>query len=153
YKWLHFSNNVQYTNTKRNTIEELSNYSNTFNWTRNIPAIYPIYKHNADGSVQLDPYTGKRVYDDGTINTDSKGNVINDARAYGSNMNPLVTQKEDLRENTVDILTNNSAVTLTLPYDFEVSSNLTYGKEWADITHFQSPLLGDAKSFGGRVRK
>lgn len=153
YKWLHFSNNVQYTNTKRNTIQELSNYSNTFNWTRNIPAIYPIYKHNADGSVQLDPYTGKRVYDDGTINTDSKGNVINDARAYGSNMNPLVTQKEDLRENTVDILTNNSAVTLTLPYDFEVSSNLTYGKEWADITHFQSPLLGDAKSFGGRVRK
>lgn len=153
YKWLNFSNNVQYTNTKRNVVAEGSNYSNTFNWVRNIPAIYPIYKHNADGSVQLDPYTGKKVYDDGAVNTDANGNVINEARAYGANLNPLVTQNEDLHENNVDILTNNSAVTITLPYDFEISSNLTYGKEWLDAVTFLSPLLGDAKSFGGRVRK
>lgn len=41
FDWLKFSNNAQYTSTKRNSVAEGSNYSNTFAWTRKIPVIYP----------------------------------------------------------------------------------------------------------------
>lgn len=153
YKWLKFSTNAQYTNTKRNSIREANNFSNTFQWTRSIPPVFPIYKHNADGSVMTDPYSGAKLYDDGLTLKDKEGNVINGARSYASFMNPLATQNEDKREVTTDLFNNNSLVTISLPYGFEFASNLTFNKIWQTQDEFNAPVMGDAKSVGGRSDK
>lgn len=150
FDWLKFSNNAQYTSTKRNSVSEGGNYSNTFAWTRNIPVIYPVYRHNADGSLATNPFTGARLYDDGSVFRDKNGQIINGARIYGATMNPLVTQNENLDRTIGDRLNNSSAITITLPKGFEISSNFTLGKEWYHSTLYYSPLLGDAKNVGGR---
>lgn len=154
YSWLKFSNNVQYTHTKRNQIEETGAYANTFNWVRNIPTIYPLYRHDAEGNIVKNPFTGAYVYDDGATYKDPvTGAELNGARAFGANMNPLVTQNDNRYETISDLLNNSSAVTITLPHGFEISSNLTIGKAWHNQTEYQAPTLGDAKVMGGRSEK
>lgn len=150
FDWLKFSNNAQYTSTKRNATPEGREYSNSFQWTRQMPAIYPLYKRNADGSIATNPFTGARIYDDGTVNVAPDGKtVINGARIFGATMNPLVTQNENLNQTIADFINNNTSLTVSLPYGFELSSNFTLTKEFYHSTDFQTPLLGNAKSVGG----
>lgn len=153
YPWLKFENNIQYTNTDRNAIIEGNNYTNTFSWTRYMPPIYPVYKRDINGDIVVDPFTNKKVYDDGTVNFDPNGNLVNGARAYAGNMNLVATQREDMREFITDMLTDDAGLTVLLPFDFELSSNLTLSKNWNKNTRFQTPILGDALAFGGRSTK
>ncbi len=44
-------------------------------------------------------------------------------------------------------------MTISLPHNFELASNLTLAKEWYEYTTFQNPLIGDAKDYKGRSTK
>lgn len=153
YSWLKFDNNVQFTNSKRNSTRETGAYANTFSWTRNMPPIYPIYKRDINGDIMHDPITGEKIYDDGTQNRTADGKLINDGRAYAGNMNLVASQREDVRDRHTSILNNNTNITILLPYDFELASGLTIAKGWHEYTTFQTPLIGDAKTFRGRSSK
>lgn len=139
--WLKISASSQLSRTEtQNVSDEEDNYSNPFMWTRKIAPIYPVYKHN----------------DDGTIMRDSKGNLMYDdslSRQYAGGMN-LIKQLELNRiEYNQFYITQNFRADVTLPVGFTFSTTATFNGNWSRWTDFKSPLVGDGQAYGGILSK
>ena len=86
-KWLKIGTNLSYTYSDsqapdNQTADDWSSSGNLFFITNSIAPIYPMYVRNADGSIQINPTTGYRVYDAGSTTNFSRptftGNAARD---------------------------------------------------------------------------
>ncbi len=84
-KWLKGGLNIQYAHaTMSNPCQDDNAANNGFLFVQQTPSIYPVYVHNADGSIVTDPLTGKYMFDYGEprVAGDSNG------RLYSYGINP-----------------------------------------------------------------
>lgn len=146
YNWLKFSNNIQFTATKRNVNASGSTMANTFYFLRSMPPIHPIYKHDAEGKIMYD-IDGNKVYEDGK---EIPG--VSLARKELNNLNVVASQNDDMDRTNSYVLNNAANLTAILPWDIIVSTNATYTGEFYRGTYRQAPF-GDAAMYHGRIRK
>lgn len=117
--------------------------TNPFYYTRVMGPIFPIWKRNADGTFQIDPNTGKRVFDMGA----------SPARPYAPNSNLVATLPLDDRSFKRDELSVRSYAEFKFLKDFtfKVSANSDITGTYA--TTYQNNQLGDAQNVKGRSTK
>ena len=86
-KWLKGGLNIQYSYASvSNPVQDDNAANNGFLFVNEIPPIYPVYVHNADGSIAIDPKTGGKMYDYG----DNGNSAIDEegGRPYSFGINP-----------------------------------------------------------------
>ena len=84
-KWLKGGLNIQYAYAQANDpVQDDAAANNGFLFLQQTPPIYPVYVHNADGSIVIDPLTGKYMYDYG----DSRNPGDATGRLYSWGINP-----------------------------------------------------------------
>ncbi len=109
------SSSLSYSNTTSNTPTSSGNsYTNSFQWSRGIAPIYPVYGYTATGQPIYDN-NGEKVYDFG--NGEYGG-----TRVYGAGIHPLASNKLDIKERITDNFNSN----LSLRYNFLEDFNFTY---------------------------
>ncbi len=142
YDWLKISASSQLAKTKTNyAADERGNYSNTFQWTRSIAPIYPVYAHDDKGAILIDKKTGEKVYD-ASLN-----------RAYAGGMNLIGQQELNRQYYDNYYLTQNFRTDIDLPKGFKFNSTATFYANWYRYTDFKNPLIGDGKAYGGILDK
>ncbi len=146
YKWLTFSNNVQFTATKRNINASGSSMANTFYFLRAMPPIHPIYKHDANGEIMYD-MDGNKLYEDGKAIPG-----VSLARTELNNLNVVASQNDDMNRTNSYVLNNTANFTAVLPWNIVISTNATYTGEFYKTTYRQA-AFGDAAMYNGRIRK
>lgn len=141
-KWLRLSASSQFAKTTaRNASDEDINFSNTFQWSRMIAPIYPIYKHDETTGEILRDEKGELRYDD-SLN-----------RKYAGGMN-LVKQNElNVQKNVNYYLTQNARMDVQLPFDLKFSTTATFNGNWWRYTDMKNPLVGDGQAYGGILVK
>lgn len=96
-KWLKGGLNIQYSYSSiSNPVQDDKAANNGFLFYLQTPPIYPVYRHNEDGSIVIDPRTGENMYDYGepTKAGDSNG------RLYSYGINPVGALRWD-KQKTV----------------------------------------------------
>ncbi len=147
YDWLDFNTSAQISKTVSNWTQTGTAYTNTFQWTRRIAPIYPVYRRDGDGKIILD-HAKKNMYDFGEV---QQG--VNGARAYGSFSNPVATQNEDMDERTTYYFSESSNVIIKLPYNLTLSGNLAFDGEWWSRGIYVTPLGGSGATYNGLLRR
>lgn len=139
--WLKITASSQLSRTEtQNVSDEEDNFSNPFMWTRMIAPIYPVYKHNSDGTIARDK-NGNLLYDDSL------------GREYAGGMN-LIKQLELNRiEDDQFYLTQNFRADVKLPAGFSFNTTATFNGNWSRWTDFKNPLVGDGQAYGGIISK
>lgn len=102
-KWLKANLNLAYSYTNFNSPDQDGDgaMNNGFFFLNAIPAIYPVYQRNPDGTIATDPRTGGPAFDYG--DTDLAGNSI--GRKFGMGINPagaVLVDKENQKQHEVD---------------------------------------------------
>lgn len=140
--------NLSYAHTVTNTVlQNSSQYSNIFMFAQNIAPIYPVYLYDQTNGQLIRNAKGQREYDYG-LPYPQYG--INSARPYGSMSNPLGTMRDDKRERIYDYVSGKANAIVNLPYNFKVTSNISYDLYNYNALDFMTPLAGDAASVNGR---
>lgn len=84
-KWLKGGLNIQYAYASMsNPCQDDQAANNGFLFVQQTPSIYPVYVHNADGSIVIDPLTGTYMYDYGEPRVAGDAN----GRLYSYGINP-----------------------------------------------------------------
>ena len=114
-KWFSIGSNVSFSrvhNTAPKTASD-SYSSNPFYFKRNIAPIYPIHRHKADGSYELDEQ-GNKIYDHNYL------------RPYNGGFNPV--QEGELDHSTFDrdAITSRSFAEFTFIPELKLRTNLSY---------------------------
>ncbi|MCQ2335456.1 MAG: SusC/RagA family TonB-linked outer membrane protein [Paludibacteraceae bacterium] len=139
-KWLKGGLNMAYTYSTMNAVGQGDNMNNGFNYVNTIPAIYPVFLYNEDGSIQVDPKTGGNAYDYGM----QEGS----GRAFGTGINPAGSLRYD-RDNTVmHQVTTNGFLEFKFYKDLKLTVNagaMYYGGLNSEYTN---AFYGDAAGIG-----
>lgn len=143
--WLKLTASSQFSHADiLNEIREETNFSNTFQWTRRIAPIYPVFQHDANGKLEYYP-DGKPRYDSGDPR---KG--INGTRAY-STLN-LVEQQNRNKTQTVNTsLIENLRADLDFGAGFKFNTTATYTSIWNKYVEYKNPQVGDGRAYGGQA--
>lgn len=143
-KWLKGSLNMAYTYSSKNAVGQGDNMNNGFAYVNGIPAIYPVYLYNADGTIQTDPKTGGYAFDYGM--TEGSG------RGFGTGINPAGSLIYD-RDNTVQHqFTGNGMLEIKFYKDLKLTINAGVRYQGYTNSEFTNAYYGDAAGIG-RVYK
>ena len=113
-----------------------SAYSNPFSTARYMAPIYPIYSHNADGSIA----------------TDQNGEYVYDTKSdYLSNRNIAYELRKDQDTRKRNVLNGTAYLTLNLPYDFSVTIKGNLAHASSTRQQYNNPEIGDGAANGGRL--
>lgn len=108
---------LAYANTITNTPTSSGNsYTNSFQWSRSIAPIYPVYGYTPTGNPVYNN-DGTRAYDFGTADDEFNG-----VRVYGAGIHPIASNTLDIRERTTDNFNSN----ISLKYNIFKNLNFTY---------------------------
>lgn len=146
YDWLKVSSGSQLAKTRSNFVRDGTAYANTFQWTRSIAPIYPVYRHDAEGKIVMD--ADGKVYDDGSSNDGVHG-----PRQYAANMNLPAQQRMNKNEYTNLYLTQNFRADVVLPFGFNFNTTATYYLKSWNQSDFKNPKLGDGAAYDGILEK
>ena len=137
-KWITVGVNLNGAISKRhfNDNAKGSYYSNPFNTARYMAPIYPIYSHNADGSIATDKY-GNYVYD-----TESD---------YLDNRNIAYELRTDTDTRKRNVLNGTAYATVNLPYDFSLTIKGNLAHTSSTRQTYNNPEIGDGATSGGRL--
>ena len=95
-KWLKGGLNIQYAYSRMsNPVQDDNAANNGFLFVQQTPPIYPVYVHNADGTIMKDPLTGKNMYDYGEPQVAGDGT----GRLYSYGINPAGALEWDKQIN------------------------------------------------------
>ena len=84
-KWLKGGLNIQYSYAKMsNPVQDDDAANNGFLFVNQIPPIFPVYVHDAEGNIIIDPQTGRYMYDYGSNGREEVGQ----GRPYAFGINP-----------------------------------------------------------------
>lgn len=146
YDWLKVAASSQLSKTRMNAVADGGAVANTFNWTRTIAPIYPVYKHDAEGKFVLK--NGEKLFDDGAA---VKG--VNGNRAYNPDRNLPAQQRLDRDETKRIYLVQNFRSDVILPWNFKFNTTATYNYRSSLNTEFKNPKIGDGAAYGGILQK
>lgn len=120
-KWLTVGTNASYTKENRQySFSTGGGGGNPLYFARNIAPIYPIHRHNADGSYILDN-EGNRIYDYGTSNNYAFN------RSFLDKYNPVYQSSGlDLYLEDANSLTTRNFFTIKLLPELKLTANYTY---------------------------
>ena len=114
-KWFSIGSNVSFSRVHNTAPKRASDSysSNPFYFKRNIAPIYPIHRHKADGSYELDEQ-GNKIYDHNYL------------RPYNGGFNPV--QEGELDHSTFDrdAITSRSFAEFTFIPELKLRTNLSY---------------------------
>ncbi len=139
-KWFKGNVNLAYTYYSLNNPNQAGDgaMNNGFYYINAVPAIYPVYMRNADGTIAIDPRTGLQMYDYGNENQRSFGMGINPA---GS----LRLDKENQVQHEVDAKTS-LEFKLYKGLKFILNAGLHYyNNRYTEVTN---KYYGDAAGIG-----
>lgn len=143
-KWLKGGLNMSYTYSSLNNPGQGDNMNNGFAYVNGIPAIYPVFLYNADGTIQKDPKTGNNAYDYGMREGEGRG--------FGSGINPagaLLYDKQRTKQHQV-LASGNLEFKLYDGLKLDVIVGAQYvGSNTSDLTN---KFYGDAAGIG-RIAK
>lgn len=134
-KWITFGGSVDMTHAIMDNTETGTNYLSPFNWIREMAPIYPIYKHNPDGSYVLDD-TGEKIFD------------YEGSRPYSMGRHVIA---ETLWNDSVrkrDAVSTRANVRLTLLEGLTFTVNAGFDKQNRFDRRTESPKLGDGAPAG-----
>jgi TonB-linked SusC/RagA family outer membrane protein len=137
-KWFKTGLNIAATSQAQNynSAAYSSYYSNPFYATRYNAPVYPIYSHNADGSIMLDE-NGNKVFD-----------TTSD---YLSNRHIIFERLNDVEKNQRLTVDATAFATFVLPYGFDFT--VKGAKNYTDRRRakYDNPEIGDGASSNGRL--
>ncbi len=142
--WLKGSMNVSYTYSEKNAAGQDETMNNGFAYVNGIPAIYPVYLYNEDGTVKVDSKTGESAYDYGMI----EGN----GRAFGTGINPAGSLRYDRDQTQNHHLSGISSLEFTLYDGLKLTVNAGVQFQFAKASQYVNAYYGDAAGVG-RTRK
>lgn len=139
-KWLKGGLNMAYSYSKTNAVGQGGNMNNGFNYVNTIPAIYPVFLYNDDGSIQVDPKTGGYAYDYGM----QEGS----GRAFGTGINPAGSLRYDRDNTLLHQVTANGFLEVKFYKDLKLT--VTAGSMYAGLTNseYTNAFYGDAAGIG-----
>ena len=137
-KWLKAGLNLSGSTTKRsyNASASGSAYANPFYITRYMAPVYPLFMHNADGSLALDEF-GNKQYDV--------------TSSYLSNRNVAYELRNNKQESRRNVLNGQAFVTLSLPYGFAVTVKGDMSNSTSNNKKYDNPHIGDGATNNGRL--
>ena len=113
-------------------------FANPFHLLRFEAPIYPIYLHNADGSIVLDD-SGEKVYD--TVSE------------WRSNRHIIYERLRDFERNARMTLDAAAFATFTLPFGFEFTAKANTNFRTRQYKKYDNPEIGDGATNNGRFRQ
>ncbi|MDE6012910.1 MAG: TonB-dependent receptor [Prevotella sp.] len=137
-KWVTTGLNLNATISKRhfNDSAKESYYSNPFYTARYMAPVYPVYMHNADGSIQYDA-NGEAIYDT--------------TSPYLDNRNIAYELRRDYDEQRRNVLDGTAFLTLNLPYGFSATVRGNMAHRTNNRTHYNNAEIGDGATNNGRL--
>ena len=137
-KWITAGVNLNGAISKRhfNNNASGSAYANPFSTARYMAPIYPLYLHNADGSIATDKY-GEYIFD-----TTSE---------YLNNRNIAFELRKDKDTRKRNVLNGTAYLTLNLPYDFQLTVKGNLAHRSSTRQEYNNPEIGDGASNNGRL--
>lgn len=139
-KWLKGNLNASYAYSTMNAAGQDGNMNNGFAYVNGIPAVYPVYLYNEDGTIKHDDRTGGLAFDYGMHEGSGRG--------FGSGINPAGSLLYD-RDNT---LQHHFTAAGMLEFKFYKDLKLTVnaGLTYLGITNseFTNAFYGDAAGIG-----
>jgi len=137
-KWITTGLNLQGTVSEQhfNTNASSNAYANPFYVARYMAPIYPVYMHNADGSLQYD----------------LEGNPIFDTTSdYLDNRNIAYELRHDKDEQRRNVIDATAYVNVNLPYDIVLSVKGNMAHRTNNRTRYNNPEIGDGATNNGRL--
>ena len=113
-----------------------SYYANPFYIARYQAPVYPMYKHNEDGSYVLDA-NGEKILDTESVYLDNR-NIVYE----------LDADKQERRRNTLD---GTIALNFHLPFNIGVHVLANMDNSTTNRMSYNNPLIGDGATNGGRL--
>ena len=147
-KWLKVGASLAYTNSDSRYPGEQTNTSssgNAFYIANEIAPVYPFYVRNADGSIALDPTSGRPVYDYGD------GSSTNNTRNFMSMSNPMSDLLYNDEEYLMDIFNGKWFAEITPVKGLKLTASLG---THIDNTRYHSvgnARYGQSASYGGNA--
>ncbi len=141
-KWLKGNLNMNYSYSELNDPGQSGDgtMNNGFYYVNCIPAIYPVFERNADGTIKKDSKTGLNAYDYGM----NEG----EGRLFGSGINPAGALQLDKQKTITHQLQTTGMLEVQFYKDLKLTANvgLTYvGQNASELTN---PYYGDAAGVG-----
>ena len=139
-KWLKAGLNLNATtqNQNYNSNAYSSYYANPFYQLRYEAPVYPIYAHNADGSIMVDE-NGDKVYD-----------LTSDWR---TNRHIIYERLNDYQRNHRLTLDAAAFTTFILPYGFDVTFKANTNFRQRQSKKYDNPKIGDGATNNGRLNQ
>lgn len=117
-------------------------FSNTFQWTRRIAPIYPVFQYDKDWNPIFDPNTPSGLaYDFGTPQIFSDGSSRG-ARQYAVGEHPLAVIENTIETNERDNFNGGMSAQIDLPFDIKFKYVMNYLSEGNQGTDFTKPGAG-----------
>ena len=139
-KWLKGNLNASYAYSTMNAAGQGSNMNNGFAYVNGMPAIYPVYLYNEDGTIKKDERTGGLAFDYGMHEGSGRG--------FGSGINPAGSLLYDRDYQSQHHFTASGMLEVKFYKDLKLTVNagLTYlGNTQSEFTN---AFYGDAAGIG-----
>ena len=118
-----------------------SNSNNGFQFVNQIPAIYPVFEHDANGNLVNDPkIPGGKSYDYGQTSEGS--------RAYAGGINPAGAVRLDRDEDLTNLTTGNLNLEYRFLKDFKLAVTYGFQSTASKNETLANPYYGDAAKLG-----
>lgn len=147
-EWFKIGFNIAFAQTTTNyNSASGSQVSNLWYTSQIMAPIYPVYEHNADGSLKLDA-NGKKIYDYGKN------------RIALANSNAIALLHEDKENNTKDNLSARTYIKLSADNDkygilkgFSLTANFGFDYFNTNEMSYSNPYTGNAATVSGSLTK
>ena len=139
-KWLKGSLNTSYAYSTMNAAGQGDNMNNGFAYVNGMPAIYPVYLYNEDGTIKKDERTGDLAFDYGMHEGSGRG--------FGSGINPAGSLLYD-RDHTLQHHFNTAGM-LEVKFYKDLKLTVNAGLTYLGLTNsaFTNAYYGDAAGIG-----
>lgn len=139
-KWLKGSLNASYAYSTMNAAGQGGNMNNGFAYVNGMPAIYPVYLYNEDGTIKKDERTGGLAFDYGMHEGSGRG--------FGSGINPAGSLLYD-RDHTLQHHFNTAGM-LEVKFYKDLKLTVNAGLTYLGLTNseFTNAYYGDAAGIG-----
>ncbi len=147
--WINVGLNSSYSTSSQTTPNQSgSEFTNIIQWINSIAFLYPVYRHDAQGTLIVDA-GGNKIYDYGN---NADGQSVNARRTFeGENIVGSLYLYDALTKQ--DNVTLNSYAQIKITKDLSFKTQLSYEKYTFDAYNYLNNEYGKAASIAGSVEQ
>ena len=139
-KWLKGNLNASYAYSTMNAAGQDGNMNNGFAYVNGMPAVYPVYLYNEDGTIKHDDRTGGLAFDYGMHEGSGRG--------FGSGINPAGSLLYDRDHTMQHHFTAAGMLEVKFYKDLKLTVNAGLTYLGATNSEFTNAYYGDAAGIG-----